>query len=70
MALPKYAAKYKPEQLAYYSCKSRKCGGRSMHGLVSQSPWESQGILVDTGLYVTCLICETRQKDSYNWSHV
>ncbi len=41
-----------------------------MHGLVSQSPWESQGILVDTGLYVTCLICETRQKDSYNWSHV
>ncbi len=68
MSIPNYAASTPRELLVKFLCKSSCAKGR--YGRVSKSPWSSQGVNTDPDLFVTCLVCGGKQRDSYNWARV
>lgn len=65
MSLPKYASS---RYLVQFFCKS-KCG-KDRYGRVSKVPWPAAGPNTDPDLFVTCLMCNGTQRDSYNWAPV
>jgi hypothetical protein len=65
MQAPKYAQGTPLAHRIKFFCKGA-CG-KVRYGKLSKIPYPTHGANTDMEMYVTCLFCGHKQRDTYNW---